>query len=63
MAGQEPREEDTQNDLKFPGENTSIEEFSNSSMGVRVGVLGKGGGFKDIDFITKFLKFLLGIWA
>ncbi|XP_045714050.1 pre-mRNA-splicing factor 18 isoform X2 [Phyllostomus hastatus] len=58
VGGQEPGEEDTQNDLKVHEENTTIEELE--ALGES---LGKGDDHKDMDIITKFLKFLLGVWA
>ncbi|XP_021097718.1 pre-mRNA-splicing factor 18 isoform X3 [Heterocephalus glaber] len=58
VGGQEPGEEDTQNDLKVHEENTTIEELE--ALGES---LGKGNDHKDMDIITKFLKFLLGVWA
>ncbi|VCX37917.1 unnamed protein product, partial [Gulo gulo] len=57
VGGQESGEEDTQNDLKIHEENT-IEELE--ALGES---LGKGDDHKDMDIITKFLKFLLGVWA
>ncbi|KFO25661.1 Pre-mRNA-splicing factor 18 [Fukomys damarensis] len=58
VGGQEPGEEDTQNDLKVHEENTTIEELE--ALGES---LGQGDDHQDMDIITKFLKFLLGVWA
>nr|XP_033813749.1 pre-mRNA-splicing factor 18 isoform X1 [Geotrypetes seraphini] len=58
VAGQESGEEDTQNDLKVHEENTTIEELE--ALGES---LGQGADDKDMDIITKVLKFLLGVWA
>uniref|UniRef100_A0A8C8RT98 Pre-mRNA-splicing factor 18 n=1 Tax=Pelusios castaneus TaxID=367368 RepID=A0A8C8RT98_9SAUR len=58
VGGQEPGEEDTQHDLKVHEENTTIEELE--ALGES---LGQGDDHKDMDIITKFLKFLLGVWA
>ncbi|XP_054844869.1 pre-mRNA-splicing factor 18 isoform X3 [Eublepharis macularius] len=58
VGGQEQGEDDTQNDLKVHEENTTIEELE--ALGKS---LGKGDDHKDMDIITKFLKFLLGVWA
>nr|XP_032633020.1 pre-mRNA-splicing factor 18 [Chelonoidis abingdonii] len=72
VGGQEPGEEDTQNDLKVHEENTTIEELEKDeellwlfpplfqALGES---LGQGDDHKDMDIITKFLKFLLGVWA
>ncbi|XP_041110571.1 pre-mRNA-splicing factor 18-like isoform X1 [Polyodon spathula] len=58
VGGQEPGEEDTQHDLKVHEENTTIEELE--ALGES---LGQGDDDKDMDVITKVLKFLLGVWA
>ncbi|XP_069483985.1 pre-mRNA-splicing factor 18 isoform X1 [Ambystoma mexicanum] len=58
VAGPEPGEEDTQNDLKVHEENTTIEELE--ALGES---LGQGDDDKDMDSITKVMKFLLGVWA
>ncbi|XP_034375620.1 pre-mRNA-splicing factor 18-like isoform X1 [Arvicanthis niloticus] len=58
VGGQEPGEEDTQNDLKVPEEHSTLEELE--ALGES---LGKGDDHKDMEVITKFLKFLLGVWA
>lgn len=58
VAGQEPSENDTQNDLKVHEENTTIEELE-----VLGECLGQGDDNKDMDIINKVLKFLLGVWA
>ncbi|XP_051830224.1 pre-mRNA-splicing factor 18-like [Antechinus flavipes] len=50
--------EDTQKDLKAREENTTFEEFE-----VLGQSLGRGDDYKDMDFITRFLKFLLGVWT
>ncbi|XP_076769301.1 pre-mRNA-splicing factor 18-like isoform X2 [Arvicanthis niloticus] len=55
VGGQEPGEEDTQNDLKVPEEHSTLEELE--ALGES---LGKGDDHKDMEVITKFLKFLLG---
>ncbi|KAG8142563.1 putative Pre-mRNA-splicing factor 18 protein [Naja naja] len=58
VGGQEQGEDDAQNDLKVHEENTTIEELE--ALGES---LGRGDDHKDMDIITKFLKFLLGVWA
>ncbi|XP_063164273.1 pre-mRNA-splicing factor 18 isoform X1 [Candoia aspera] len=58
VGGQEQGEDDAQNDLKVHEENTTIEELE--ALGES---LGQGDDHKDMDIITKFLKFLLGVWA
>ncbi|XP_058841887.1 pre-mRNA-splicing factor 18-like isoform X2 [Acipenser ruthenus] len=58
VGGQDPGEEDTQHDLKVHEENTTIEELE--ALGAS---LGQGDDDKDMDVITKVLKFLLGVWA
>lgn len=58
VGGQEAGEDDTQNDLKVHEENTTIEELE--ALGES---LGKGDDHQDMDIITEFLKFLLGVWA
>ncbi|XP_063304276.1 pre-mRNA-splicing factor 18 isoform X2 [Pelobates fuscus] len=58
VGGQEPKEEDTQNDLKVHEENTTIEELE--ALGE---CLGQGDDNNDMDIINKVLKFLLGVWA
>ncbi|KAK1166922.1 pre-mRNA-splicing factor 18 isoform X2 [Acipenser oxyrinchus oxyrinchus] len=58
VGGQDPGEEDTQHDLKVHEENTTIEELE--ALGES---LGQGDDDKDMDVITKVLKFLLGVWA
>ncbi|XP_062990346.1 pre-mRNA-splicing factor 18 isoform X2 [Elgaria multicarinata webbii] len=74
VGGQEQGEDDTQNDLKVHEENTTIEELEMVSAGLpfteswismqALGEsLGQGDDHKDMDIITKFLKFLLGVWA
>ncbi|XP_053113630.1 pre-mRNA-splicing factor 18 isoform X1 [Hemicordylus capensis] len=68
VGGQEQGEDDTQNDLKVHEENTTIEElevlkcYFTSIMALGES-LGQGDDHKDMDIITKFLKFLLGVWA
>ncbi|NXC12071.1 PRP18 factor, partial [Corythaeola cristata] len=58
VGGQEAGDDDSQNDLKVHEENTTIEELE---------ALGESFFFffyhYDMDIITKFLKFLLGVWA
>ncbi|XP_069763687.1 pre-mRNA-splicing factor 18 isoform X2 [Narcine bancroftii] len=58
VAGQEQGEEEEQNDLKVHEENTTIEELE--ALGES---LGQGDDHKDMDIITKVLRFLLGVWA
>nr|XP_013798884.1 PREDICTED: pre-mRNA-splicing factor 18 [Apteryx mantelli mantelli] len=58
VGGQEAGEDDSQNDLKVHEENTTIEELE--ALGES---LGRGDDHYDMDIITKFLKFLLGVWA
>lgn len=58
VAGQEQGEDEFQNDLKVHEENTTIEELE--ALGES---LGQGDDDKDMDIITKVLKFLLGVWA
>ncbi|KFP91179.1 Pre-mRNA-splicing factor 18, partial [Apaloderma vittatum] len=58
VGGQEAGEDDSQNDLKVHEENTTIEELE--ALGES---LGQGDDHYDMDIITKFLKFLLGVWA
>ncbi|KAM9102498.1 pre-mRNA-splicing factor 18-like [Sarcophilus harrisii] len=50
--------EDTQNDLKAHEENATFEEFE--ALGQS---LGRGDDYKDMDIISRFLKFLLRIWT
>ncbi|KAF7246584.1 Pre-mRNA-splicing factor 18 [Varanus komodoensis] len=65
VGGQEQGEDDTQNDLKVHEENTTIEELEvDQQEWMALGEsLGQGDDHKDMDIITKFLKFLLGVWA
>ncbi|XP_075561122.1 pre-mRNA-splicing factor 18 isoform X4 [Pelecanus crispus] len=58
VGGQEAGDDDSQNDLKVHEENTTIEELE--ALGES---LGRGDDHYDMDIITKFLKFLLGVWA
>ncbi|XP_067915666.1 pre-mRNA-splicing factor 18 isoform X3 [Heterodontus francisci] len=58
VAGQEQGEEEGQNDLKVHEENTTIEELE--ALGES---LGQGDDNKDMDIITKVLRFLLDVWA
>ncbi|XP_054255402.1 pre-mRNA-splicing factor 18 isoform X3 [Indicator indicator] len=58
VGGQEAGDDDSQNDLKVHEENTTIEELE--ALGES---LGQGDDHYDMDIITKFLKFLLGVWA
>ncbi|NXB09232.1 PRP18 factor, partial [Cnemophilus loriae] len=58
VGGQEVGDDDSQNDLKVHEENTTIEDLE--ALGES---LGQGDDHYDMDIITKFLKFLLGIWA
>ncbi|XP_038667869.1 pre-mRNA-splicing factor 18 isoform X1 [Scyliorhinus canicula] len=58
VAGQEQGEEEGQNDLKVHEENTTIEELE--ALGE---CLGQGDDCKDMDTITKVLRFLLDVWA
>lgn len=58
VGAQEAGEVDTQNDLKVHEENTTMEELE--ALGES---LGTGEDPKDMDIITKVLKFLLGVWA
>ncbi|XP_005992336.1 pre-mRNA-splicing factor 18 isoform X2 [Latimeria chalumnae] len=58
VAGQEQGDEDSQHDLKVHEENTTIEELE--ALGES---LGQGDDDKDMDIITKVLKFILGVWA
>ncbi|XP_031237748.1 pre-mRNA-splicing factor 18-like [Mastomys coucha] len=58
VGAQEAGEVDTQNDLKVQEENTTMEELE--ALGES---LGTGEDPKDMDIITKVLKFLLGVWA
>ncbi|XP_068257133.1 pre-mRNA-splicing factor 18 isoform X1 [Nyctibius grandis] len=58
VGGQETGDDDSQNDLKVHEENTTIEELE-----VLGESLGRGDDHYDMDIITKFLKFLLGVWA
>ncbi|XP_043570113.1 pre-mRNA-splicing factor 18 isoform X1 [Chiloscyllium plagiosum] len=58
VAGQEHGEEEGQNDLKVHEENTTIEELE--ALGES---LGQGDDSKDMDTITKVLRFLLDVWA
>ncbi|NXH80907.1 PRP18 factor, partial [Edolisoma coerulescens] len=58
VGGQEAGDDDSQNDLKVHEENTTIEELEGLGES-----LGRGDNHYDMDIITKFLKFLLGVWA
>ncbi|NWW58294.1 PRP18 factor, partial [Ifrita kowaldi] len=58
IVGQEAGDDDTQKDLKVHEETTTIEELE--ALGES---LGRGDDHYDMDVITKFLKFLLGVWA
>ncbi|KAJ7414802.1 5'-nucleotidase domain-containing protein 3 [Willisornis vidua] len=58
VGGQEGGDDDSQNDLEVHKENTTIEELE--ALGES---LGHGDDHYDVDIITKFLKFLLGVWA
>ncbi|NWW83040.1 PRP18 factor, partial [Climacteris rufus] len=58
VGGQEAGDDDSQNDLKVHEENTTIDELE-----VLGESLGQGDDHYDMDIITKFLKFLLGVWA
>uniref|UniRef100_A0A8C3DNH6 Pre-mRNA-splicing factor 18 n=1 Tax=Corvus moneduloides TaxID=1196302 RepID=A0A8C3DNH6_CORMO len=58
VGGQEAGDDDSQNNLKVHEENTAIEELE--ALGDS---LGWGDDHHDMDVITKFLKFLLGVWA
>ncbi|NXJ24465.1 PRP18 factor, partial [Dicrurus megarhynchus] len=58
VGGQEAGDDDSQNDLKVHEENTTIEGLE--ALGES---LGRGDDHYDMDIITKFLKFLLGVWA
>lgn len=57
-AGQEQGEQVEQNDLKIHEENTTIEELE--ALGES---LGQDNDYKDMDIITKVLRFLLDVWA
>ncbi|NXS28049.1 PRP18 factor, partial [Pomatostomus ruficeps] len=58
VGGQEAGDDDSQNDLKVHEETTKIEELKGWGES-----LGRGDDHYDMDIITKFLKFLLGVWA
>ncbi|XP_078275568.1 pre-mRNA-splicing factor 18 isoform X2 [Rhinoraja longicauda] len=58
VAGQEQGEQEALNVLKVHEENTTIEELEQLGES-----LGQDNDYKDMDIITKVLRFLLDVWA